>query len=129
MYDDQCQHSLLFLIWRKFTLLDFLPSNPQQLPSVRSDHSLWLHIYNLRCALSLCALLPLIVLSSMCSIPVYRNVLWSYVCFNTFQGFLFSRWTRYEFLSFSYVIKHQRPASTHYMSSGCHLIFLSGPVH
>lgn len=71
----------------------------------------------------------LMALSSMCSILVFRNVLWSYVCFNTFQGFVFSGWRRYEIPRFSYVIKHQRPASTHYMSRGCHLIFLSGPVH
>lgn len=37
-------------------------------------------------------------LSSMCTILVFTKVLRSFVCFNTFQGFVFSGWRRYEFL-------------------------------
>lgn len=69
----------------------------------------------------------LMALSSMCTILVFTKVLRSFVCFNTFQGFVFSGWRRYEFLS--HVIKHPRTASSHYMSSIRHLMFLGGPVH
>lgn len=76
----------------------------------------------------------LMVVSSMCTISLFsQKVLQSFVCFNTFQGFVFPGWRRYEFLkvleSLSHVSRHPRIASIHYMSSSRHLIFLGGRVH
>lgn len=94
-----------FLTTGKLTWLGFLATNPPTNPFKSAQ---WMLVerkkkkngktvkaskknVELTCSL-------LMALSLICTILVFTKVLWSSVCFSTFQGFVFSGWGRYEFL-------------------------------